>query len=208
MAIQNSTLIFTSDKLIRTALKKELENVYKGNQKVKIIEELGIAQGIARIDMVVVNGLIHGYELKSDRDTLNRLPEQMRVYNSVLDKITLVVGKKHLLNAFKIIPEWWGVTIAKIVDPAKEVSFYNIREAEMNPNQDIFALTSLLWRQEALNILEMIDKADGVRSKNRSEVYIRLANVLDRSSLSAKVRESICSRSNWRLDLSCIPNGD
>jgi hypothetical protein len=60
---------------------------------VRIIEELGVVHGKSRIDIAVINGLMHGYEIKSDKDTLQRLPEQMNMYNSVFNKVTLVVGK-------------------------------------------------------------------------------------------------------------------
>lgn len=199
--------IFTNDKVIRVALRRNLENELKGSTDFRVIEELGITHGAARVDMAVVNGVIHGYELKSDLDSLNRLPDQMRIYNSVLDQVTLVVGKNHLHEAIKIVPEWWGITIAKIVKPNGTVSFYQIREAERNPNQDRIAFASLLWRDEALNILEERGQAQGVRSKTRKVIYERLTEVLDHKTLGAKVRERLCARVNWRSDLQYTPSG-
>lgn len=196
--VRNSAFIFTNDKLIRSALKKNLENIYVKDIHAKIIEELGITHGAARIDIAVVNGILHGYELKSDLDTLCRLPEQIRIYNSVLDKITLVVGKNHLHEAIKIIPDWWGIVIAKIVNPSGVVSFYDIREANENPLRDSVAIAKLLWRVEALNILEKNQQAKDVRSKPRREIYERLAMVLDQSTLRAEVREHLLFRVNWR----------
>lgn len=197
--------ISTSDKLIRTALKKELEQKYTTDPCTKIIEELGILHGASRIDIAVINGLIHGYELKSDVDSLTRLPEQIKIYNSVLDKITLVVGKKHLYKAFKLVPEWWGITIAKASNVGL-ISFYHIRNAEKNPNQDNMAIASLLWRNEALDILEEMGQAHGVRSKTKKEIYKRLAEVLDGQILKISVRNYLCSRVNWRSDLLCTPD--
>lgn len=207
MVTNNSSFICTSDSTIRKALKTNLKNIYKLNPHVRVIEELGIIHGLARIDLAVINGSIHGYELKSDLDTLLRLPAQMKVYNSVLDKVTLVVGKRHLYKAINLIPDWWGITIAKIINPDESVSFCNIREAEQNPDQDIIAIASLLWKEEALDILERIDKAKGVRSKTRKIVYKRLAHVLDKETLSAKVRDYLCARVNWKAGLSYMPSG-
>jgi hypothetical protein len=166
--MKNSSFIFTSDKLIRNALKESFKKTHEECPDSKVIEELGIAHGAVRIDIVVINNVIHGYELKSDIDTLDRLPGQMEIYNKVLDRVTLVVGKNHLYEAIQVVPEWWGITIAKISAPCKKVVFYNIREAEDNLNQDSHAVASLLWRDEALNILEKIGEADGVRSKTRN----------------------------------------
>jgi hypothetical protein len=197
--------VFTSDRLIRVDFRACLEEKYSSSI---IIEELGITHGAARIDLAVLGGEIHGYELKSDIDTLDRLPEQMRIYNSVLDKVTLVVGKKHLLAAIKIIPEWWGIIIAKIVNSSEKVIFYQIREAEKNPCQDEIAIASLLWREEALKILEEINKAEGVRSKPRKIIYERLVEVLDGPTLRDSVRTHLCTRVNWRSDLQYMPSGD
>jgi len=205
--MSHSSYISTSDKLIRDALKESFKKTCKETPSSKIIEELGIAHGAVRIDIAVINNMIHGYELKSDVDTLDRLPGQMEIYNKVLDRVTLVVGKNHLYEAIKVIPEWWGITIAKISTSCKKVVFYNIREAEENPEQDSHAVASLLWRDEALNILEKIGEANGVRSKNRSVIYERLAEVLDRQTLKAEVREHLCTRLNWRSDLQCMLDG-
>ena len=62
----------TNDKIIRAALKGELERLHAGDDKLRIVEEFGIEHGAIRIDIAVVNGLLHGYEIKSDRDTLLR----------------------------------------------------------------------------------------------------------------------------------------
>lgn len=197
--------ILTSDRTIRVALREKLENTFKGKTQARIVEELGITDGAARIDIAVVNGSIHGYELKSDKDTLNRLPSQIKIYNSVFDFVTLVVGKNHLHEAIKIVPEWWGITVAKITNINTSMSFYNIREPEKNPSQDSLAIAALLWRDEALMILENIGEAKGVRSKNRKAIYQRLVEALDREQLSSVVRERLITRSNWRSGLQYTP---
>ncbi|MFA6183590.1 MAG: sce7726 family protein [Parcubacteria group bacterium] len=199
--------VLTNDKIIRTALKEKLEESYFGIKNTKIIEELGITHGEARIDIAVVNGVIHGYELKSDRDTLKRLPGQIEIYNTVLDKVTLVVGMNHLHEAMKIVPDWWGITIAKIVNSDSVVSFFNIREPEENKNQNSAAVAALLWREEALKILENIGQAKGMQSKSRKAIYEKLADVLEKKSLNKIVREQLRTRVNWRSDLQCIPSG-
>ena len=200
--------LLTNDQVIRTALKKSLEEQCSGHIDTKVIEELGIIHGEARVDIAVVNGIIHGYELKSDKDTLNRLPGQIKVYNAVLDRVTLVVGKSHLQEAIRIIPEWWGITVAKKISSGGDVAFYNIRGADDNPNQDrAVAMAALLWRQEALSILEKLGAADGFRSKTRSVIYKRLAEVLESDVLYRTVRDHLRSRLNWRSGAQCIPSG-
>lgn len=204
----NQHFILTNDRLIRAALRVALEELCKNTTNIKIIEELGISHGAARVDIAVVNGLIHGYELKSDVDTLARLPNQIEIYNSVLDKVTLVVGKNHLHEAIKIVPDWWGITIASINKANNKVSLFSIREPEQNLNQDSLAIAALLWREEALCILENMGKADGVRSKTRGIIYERLVEVMGKQQLGAAVRECMRTRINWRADPQYTLSGD
>jgi len=149
---------------------------------------------------------MHGYEIKSDKDTLQRLPEQMDVFNSVFDKMTLVVGKNHLYQAINIVPEWWGIIVAKINNNGS-VIFNVIRDEEFNKNQNSISVAKLLWREEALRILEKNNEANGFYSKSRDLIYKKLASVLDQKTLNEEVRETIFLRTDWRSDSPLILNG-
>jgi hypothetical protein len=196
----------TNDKVIREALKLHLEKLHTGNPKLRIIEELGVEHGAARIDLAVINGVLHGYEIKSDRDTLLRLPEQMGMYNSVFDQITLVVGKTHLYEAINLVPDWWGVTIAKSISNGS-VIFNEIRESKSNSGQNSVSVARLLWRNEALELLEQAGEANGYRSKSRSLIYERLSAVFDQETLEEKVRDTLCFREAWRSAAPLTLNG-
>ncbi len=188
----------TNDPIIRSALTGVLRKQHARDKELRIIEELGIRHGSVRIDIAVVNGMMHGYEIKSDRDTLERLPEQMTEFNAVFDRVTLVVGKQHLYRAIHIVPEWWGVKIAKI-NSSNRVIFQTIREAEENRKQESVSIARLLWRGEALRILEEHDRAEGVRSKPREFIYTRMADQLDKETLKGEVRNVLLnSRGDWR----------
>ncbi|HQQ87695.1 MAG TPA: sce7726 family protein [Smithellaceae bacterium] len=199
-------LLPTNDLIIRSALREELKKLHGQDKELRIIEELGVSHGAARIDIAVVNGIIHGYEIKSDLDTLQRLPEQMSMFNAVFDKVTLVVGKSHLYSAINMIPDWWGIIVAK-VNLNGSIIFNVIREGENNKGQDSLSVARLLWREEALKILEESGKAQGFYSKPRASIYEKLSTVLDQKTLNAKVRETIFIRSEWRLDAPLMTNG-
>ena len=66
----------------------------------RVFEEVGLLQGEARPDFLLVNGSLHGYEIKSDLDTLRRLDNQIRVYSKVLDLVTIVATPRHLPDPF------------------------------------------------------------------------------------------------------------
>jgi hypothetical protein len=197
----------TNDLIIRIALKEDLEKLHSQEEKLRIIEEFGVQHGTARVDVAVLNGTTHGYEIKSDQDTLRRLPEQMDVFNSVFDKITLVVGKNHLYEAVNIVPDWWGIIIAK-VNTRGSIVFNYIRKEEFNKKQDSISIARLLWKKEALKILEEKGEAKGLYSKTRDLIYEKLATVFDQKTLGNKVREAIFFREDWRADAPLVLNGD
>ena len=53
-------------------------------EDVLIIDELGLAHAQSRIDLAVFNGHLHGYEIKSAGDTLERLPRQLSFYTDAV----------------------------------------------------------------------------------------------------------------------------
>jgi len=197
----SNNIISTNDKIIRAALRKildkELKKYRKNGHNAEVFEEFGVRHGTARIDFAIINGILCGYEIKSDRDTLERLPEQAKEFNAVFDKLILVVGKRHLYKAMHIIPDWWGVMVAKI-DANDRVIFQTIREPENSKEQVGLSIARLLWKEEALRILEERNKADGVRHKPRKFIYERLADILDTEALKQRVSTLLISREGWR----------
>src|ERR1700735_5066660 len=97
---------------IRRELRQQISRVHTGDPDTLVVEELGLCQGLARVDVAVINGSIHGYEIKSDQDTLSRLPAQAVTYNRVLDFVTIVVGSCHVQRIRQSIPRWWGLSVA------------------------------------------------------------------------------------------------
>jgi hypothetical protein len=55
-------LLYDSD--VRMLLINELEACYGDDPNTRIINELGIDFGASRVDVAVVKGIIHGYEIK------------------------------------------------------------------------------------------------------------------------------------------------
>jgi hypothetical protein len=201
------TMSPTNDIVIREALISRLKESHSLDPKVRIIPELGVQHGSARVDVAVVNGVLHGYEIKSDRDTLLRLPEQVTAYNSVFDEMTLVVGKTHLYEAIHIVPDWWNILIAK-TDKKNNIFFHVLREGSKNPQQNRPAVARLLWRDEALHALERRGEAAGMRSKTRDDIYEKLSSVLSPEALGQTVREVLFFRQDWRPGSPLVLNGD
>lgn len=197
-----------NDRDIRTVLKEELMRRNAKDDDTLVLDELGIRHGAARIDLVVVNHQLHGYEIKSDLDSLRRLPDQIKAYSSVMDRVTLVVGYRHAYDALRMVPEWWGVRLAEMKKRSGTVVLSDARPARNNPKVDLNAVAALLWRNEALAVLEEIGAASGVRSKRRSKIYRRLVNSSDPDFLRFKIRQQLKSRQGWRAVAQQMSCGD
>ncbi|MCR4328283.1 MAG: sce7726 family protein [Patescibacteria group bacterium] len=210
----NKKIVSTNDHIIRIELRRRIEKELdeyrtQTGKQADIFEELGVSHGRARIDMAVINGVMHGYEIKSDKDTLSRLFDQIHEYNEVFDKITLVVGQRHLLDAIHRIPEWWGIDLAKI-DSGQQVVFFTIREARQNEDAQVpVSLARMLWRTQALSILEERNAADGIRSKSRSVIHEKIAEVFkdDLDALKGHVMTALSSRESQRVVSPLASNG-
>ena len=185
------------DKDVRRALHDKVFREHKGDPNTKVLDELGLRHGTCRVDIAVVNGYLHGFEIKSDSDTLERLPFQVSIYSAVLDRATLVVGEKHAEKSKAYLPDWWGVKVA-ITGTGEEIDFEDVQRFKMNPNIDPIALAELLWRQEALELLRGIGTAEPILRKPRAYLYRQLAASFEINALRDAVRHAIKSREGWR----------
>ncbi|MCX5638252.1 MAG: sce7726 family protein [Planctomycetota bacterium] len=162
-----------------------------------VIDELGLNHGKCRADIAVVNGHLVGYEIKSNNDSLRRLKEQIKSYNSVFDKISIVVGDRYINSIQNYIPQWWGV-IESVRGPRGAVNFDIIRKAQTNKNVDPISLARLLWRNEAKEILQQKKLPPQILRQPRAVLYKHLVNTLKISELRKFIREYFKKRKNWR----------
>lgn len=75
--------IYDSD--IRSLLFQNFQQTdeYMSYDDTVVISEMDVCAGVSGADIVVINGKMHGYEIKSAQDSLSRLPQQMQSYNQV-----------------------------------------------------------------------------------------------------------------------------
>jgi hypothetical protein len=190
-------MIALNDKAIREALRAVLKRKHGDCPNTLIVEELGVEHGKSRIDVAVLNGSIHGYEIKSDFDSLSRLPAQVNHYSSVVDKATLVVGSKYATAGSAAVPPWWGVEICEVgINGVPQ--FKKLRKPKANPSQDGLALAMLLWRREAIDVLsELRVEAKALRVP-RARLYEMMARDITVHRLRKIVRERLKARTDWR----------
>lgn len=184
------------DKDVRRALHGKVLADHRDDPSTLVLDELGLWYGHARVDVAVVNGCIHGFEIKSERDTLERLPDQARIYSRVLDRVTLVVGASHADKARGIVPDWWGLKVAT-AGRRGAVHFHEDRGPGDNPQQDPVALAMMLWCEELTAALTLAGAARGFVGKKRRVQAERLAAVLAPEALRKVVCDALKARREW-----------
>jgi hypothetical protein len=190
---------------IRLILEKTLCDEHQNETDTLVLHELGVRHGAVRVDLAVINGVITGYEIKSERDTLNRLPTQIEIYSQALDFIHIVVGKSHFEKALELVPIWWGIVIASEVKG--KIQLETSREATQNPELNPIAIAEFLWREEALLLLEERGWDKDIRKRPRDVLYERLAQNMELNELQDAVRQILKTRANWRVDLQQTQGG-
>ncbi len=173
---------------IRPLLKQWLKRRHAHERDTVLLEELGLNRRRVRADVAVVNGILYGYEIKSERDTLRRLARQALLYGAVFDRATLVVNTRHLPKARAVLPQWWEIlTFDSGV-------FRVSRPGRRNPFRRARMLVELIWREDALALLEVRGGARGYRKQPRHEIWNRVCELYSLDEIAAEVRVCLKAR--------------
>ncbi len=179
---------------VRPPLMRLIQETYP---EALVLPEMGLEYGLVRMDVAALSPTcLHGYEVKADADTLRRLPTQAISYSAVMDRCTLVAGARHLERGQALVPDWWGLVLAR---PGQDgVTLEEVRPAADNPSPNAGATLHLLWRAELLALLEEAGAARGLRSAGKARLLARLVEALPRTTLRDRVRQVVCARGDWR----------
>ena len=180
-------------RLLYTTELKRVKTLIPGS---RIVDELVLLRGAVRVDVAVINDHLLGYEIKSSADNLLRLPAQQAGYQRVFDKMTLVCDGKHVAQAVKIVPACWGLIVVGEKDGKPYAN--EIWPAIQNRALDALALAQLLWREEAIELMEYFGLDRGFRDKPRKVIWSTLANRLTIDELKAFVCWKLRIRKDWR----------
>ncbi len=175
------------DKDIREPLFFYLEDKFG---KVRIFEEKNM--GDSRADVVMVGAdYIMGIEIKSDADSYARLDRQVKDYDLYFDYNYVVVGSTHAVGVKSHVPEHWGIISVELIDDKLDI--YNVRNASLNPNCDIYKKIRFLWRPELAHIQELC----GLYAyKAKSKDYVRdyLIKSVDTARLNMLISDELFER--------------
>lgn len=193
-------MLATNDTDIRAALYAKKLRSFRDAPRTIVVDELGLAHAKVRIDVAVINGCIHGYEIKSSLDTLDRLPTQLDLYAQCLEKLTIVCAARHLTKIDILAPPWAGIVVAS-KGVRGGIHFSTVRRTRFNLGIEAAQLAHLLWRNEAIELLKRLGVPEKTMRVPRKELYQALAQLMTISELTEAIREFMVLRPKWR----CLP---
>jgi hypothetical protein len=178
---------------IRPVLRDLLTRKYAAGQTTLVLDEFSVCGGLFRADLTVVNGQLKGYEIKSDHDSLRRLRSQSAGYAKVFDTMTLVTGARHLRQARRIVPPWWGLVVAER-DNSGRIVLRDVRRERVNREPLPSSLAQLIWRAEALTLLRRHNLHVGLCNKSRQILWQAMVSNFSLRELRAIVRDQLKER--------------
>ena len=151
--------------------------------------------GTTRADVVhITEHFMHGYEVKGDADTLQRVANQLRCYGEVYDFVTFIVTEKHLAKLLPLLPEWVGIQVAS----AEGLRLH--RAAGYNATVERAPIAKLLLLEEVKQFL-LARGLTGVSTLRGKEIshFLRTTQLVPLASLAHYVRERLMARLPERL---------
>ncbi|NCC60720.1 MAG: hypothetical protein EOM12_07210 [Verrucomicrobiae bacterium] len=129
-----------------------------------------------KADAVILNGTSTVYEIKSERDTLSRLEQQIDSYCKVFARVNVITGENHLNAVMNMVPRDVGVLLL-----TDRYQISTIREALDLPSRTIpDAVFDAIQLSEAKKIL----KINGFDIPNvpNTQMYTRLRSLFQKLS--------------------------
>ncbi|MFC2996796.1 sce7726 family protein [Acinetobacter sichuanensis] len=181
---------------IRDQLSSWIKTKHKAKQNDVLINELGFynknphssVESTFRADLVLANGRLVGFEIKSKADNLKRWDRQMLAYSNVFNEIWLCCHSSHLKKAIETTASHIGILM---IDDLGSIAIY--KNASPNKNIDAFDLTSFLWKDELQNFARIHNIA--IRSSdNKKVIRERIATLIDISLINNYVLQCLKTR--------------
>lgn len=186
---------FRDDYVYRAAI---TEKILLGRHSLNTATLLNeVRAGSCKADVVVLNGTSTAYEIKSERDSLARLRNQIENYRQVFATVNVVVGKSHLSEVLKATPEDVGV-----ITLSERFRFQTEREAQNSPGRIVpTMILDVLRIDEATAILTRLgQEVPAVPNTQIRSKLDRIFSGLDPTAVhDATVRVLRTSRSQANL---------
>lgn len=116
-----------------------------------VVNEMAVAGKERRADLVVANGKLQAFEIKSDADNLDRLKGQIGTFRAYFDKTTIVCGLKHAQPILDTICD--RVEVWVISSQGTQVRWRQARRGVTEPVSDRERILSFLPKKDAIRAL-------------------------------------------------------
>ncbi len=185
------------DHIIRAAFHQDVLKKEHLDHHTFVVDELGLKNGGIRADIAVLNGSLVGYEIKTEKDNLYRLPAQIEAYNEVFDKAHIITGQRHLSKIEAMLPAWWGIYLIESGQD-QHYRFACHRPACQNKSKSTFGIAQLLWKKEATEIIANNLKLKVSQKSRKEDLYNQLAEAFPADILGGITLQYMKSREDWR----------
>ncbi len=148
----------------------------------------------SRVDLLLVDDRITGIEIKSDVDSLARLPKQIEGYGALCERAVLVAAPRHFTAASAMVSPWWGLWAARRTADG-HTALRVVRRGRLNPAFPAIAV-ALMPRSAVIAALTEL----GETRLSRRGIYelreLLIARAGERRALAA-ARAAMLQRQDW-----------
>jgi len=194
-AMTDNSNLELSERVIRDFVKAKIPNHIKSNSAL-LVEEMEVCSGRARVDLAIICDHLIGIELKGPKDDVSRLPGQVKAYSQCFDRVILVVHESLVQKARPLIPSWWGLVIS--MQRNDQLVYKFEKRPKPNPNLDLDALLSLLWRDEIDSLLIDLLGRNAQQRATKKTIREELITNVGRQVLHREGLKKLRDRTNWR----------
>merc|ERR1712000_625230 len=124
--------------------------------------------GSSKADLVILNGTATVYEIKSERDSLARLANQVDNYKRVFAKVNVIASKDHIEGIIETVPKDVGVMCL-----SKRFRITTVREAAERPERicpvTVFESLRMAESNTILQTMGVVERKKGKRGKKKKK---------------------------------------
>lgn len=157
-----------------------------------LISEMTVANWSRRADVVLANGALWAFEVKSELDSLTRLPGQLDAFTAHFEKVCVVCAPRFEIGARALLPEGVGLWVAEDDGSLRE---------RVRPRYTRLTKTAAvgLMKANELRALLSCSGFTGIADAPRSSL-VELAMQLPASDLASAARAAVKRRHRPRHD--------
>lgn len=178
------------DEQMRSILFEHYEDSCK---RLRFFEEFRMGRKTRADAILVTETELVGFEFKSDKDTLARLPHQIGDYERFCDRNYLVTGLKFKDRAPEEIPAHWGIYCVYL-DEKETLQLECLRKAQENKKRmRLHNQLRLLWRNELIPIIKKY-RLGAVSTKNKLELVRTMEHNLSKEVQKSELTNALLER--------------